>query len=194
MLHEILGIYTTKVIQVSIIGWCHSRELIDAFTTEFPDWKKWTLTHGHLFEMGGFTLVDLDDIDEDPKEQNGTVLTIDYLKENPNIDMPKITVDKIQDKSKGDVLFKLIAILQTTWFILQCIARGKQRLALTELELVTLALASLNGVTFAIWWHKPLGVQEPVEIYLRTEVRNVEDAVRQVSVVDYLLKILLNFL
>ena len=174
---------------MSIIGWCHSRELIDAFTTEFPDWKKWTLTHGHLFEMGGFTLVDLDDIDEDPKEQNGTVLTIDYLKENPNIDMPKITVDKIQDKSKGDVLFKLIAILQTTWFILQCIARGLQQLALTELELVTLALASLNGVTFAIWWHKPLGVQEPVEIYLRTEVRNVEDAT-QVSVVDSLLKII----
>jgi len=166
----------------------HCRRLI-LCTTDFPNWKKWTLTHGHLFEMGGFTLVDPDHIDADPKEQTRTVLTIDYFKENPNIDMPKITVDKIQDKSKGDVLFKLIAILQTTWFILQCIARGKQRLALTELELVTLALASLNGVTFAIWWHKPLGVQEPVEIYLRTEVRNVEDAT-QVSVVDSLLKII----
>jgi len=52
------------------------------------------------------------------------------------------------------------------------------------LELVALALASLNAVTFAIWWHKPLGVQEPVKIYLRTEAKNVEDAARQVSVVD----------
>jgi len=49
-----------------------------------------------------------------PKEENGTVLTIDYLRENPTIDIPVITADNIQDRSKGDVLFKLIAILQTT--------------------------------------------------------------------------------
>src|SRR6266542_592981 len=115
-----------------------------------------------------------------PKEENGTVLTIDYLRENPTIDIPVITADNIQDRSKGDVLFKLIAILQTTWFIIQCVARGQQRLALTELELVTLALASLNAVTFGIWWHKPLGVEDPVMIYLKTEARKVEDATRRV--------------
>ena len=64
--------------------------------------------------MGGFTIVDPDRKDADPKEQNGTVLTIDYLRENPTIDIPVITADNIQDRSKGDVLFKLIAILQTT--------------------------------------------------------------------------------
>ena len=152
-------------------------------------WKKWTLRHGHFFQMGGFTLVDADHIDADPKEQTGTVLTIDYFKENPNIDIPKITVDEIQDRSKGDLLFKFIAILQTIWFVLQCIARGQQRLALTELELVTLALASLNAVTFGIWWHKPLGVEEPVKIYLKTEAQKVEDAARRVSVLGCLLKI-----
>jgi len=61
--------------------------------------------------------------------------------------------------------------LQTTWFILQCIARGQQRLALTELELITLALASLNAITYAFWWHKPLGVQEPVRIYFKCEAK-----------------------
>ncbi len=130
--------------------------------------------------------MDPDRKDADPKEQNGTVLTIDYLRENPTIDIPVITADNIQDRSKGDVLFKLIAILQTTWFIIQCVARGQQRLALTELELVTLALASLNAVTFGIWWHKPLGVEDPVTIYLKTEARKVKDAV---SVLDCLLKI-----
>ncbi len=124
--------------------------------------------------------------------QLGT-LTVDHFTElikDSNFEFPDITEADIQDRSKGDMLFKLIAILQTTWFIVQCIARGKQHLALTELELVTLALASLNAVTFAIWWHKPLGVQEPVKIYLKTEARTVEDAARQVSVVDYLLKTL----
>ena len=139
--------------------------------------------------MGGYTLVDPDRKDADPKERKGTVLTIDYFRENSNIDIPEITAHDIQDRSKGDVLFKLIAILQTTWFIIQCIARGQQRLALTELELVTLALASLNGVTFGIWWHKPLGVEEPVKIYLKTDARNVEVATRRVSVfLDCLLK------
>jgi len=73
----------------------------------------------------------------------------------------------------------LIAILQTTWFILQCIARGQQKLTLTELELVTLALASLNAVTYVFWWHKPLGIQVPIRIYFETEVVenvDVEDA------------------
>ena len=39
------------------------------------------LTHGHLFEMGGFTLIDPDLKDADPKERNETVLTIDYFRE-----------------------------------------------------------------------------------------------------------------
>ncbi len=41
----------------------------------------------------------------------------------------------------------------------------KQGLALTELELVTVALASLNGVMYYFWWDEPLGVKEPVRLY-----------------------------
>jgi len=136
--------------------------------------------------MGGFTLIDPDRKDAAPKERNGIVLTVDFFQKNPNISMPKITADEIKDWSKGDILFKLIAMLQTSWFIIQSIARGQQRLALTELELVTLALASLNAATFAIWWHKPLGVQEPVKIYLKTELeaQKVEDAAQPVAVGD----------
>jgi len=47
---------------------------------------------------------------------------------------------------------------------------------LTELELVTLALASLNAITYAFWWHKPLGVQEPMRIYFKTETPAEEPA------------------
>jgi len=43
-------------------------------------------------------------------------------------------------------------------------------LTLTELELVTLALASLNAITYVFWWHKPLGVQVPIKTYFETEV------------------------
>jgi len=81
------------------------------------------------------------------------------------IAFPTITAAEIHDKARGDFLSKAIVILQSLWFIIQCIARGKQGLALTELELVTLALASLNGVMYYFWWDKPLGVKEPIKVY-----------------------------
>ena len=146
--------------------------------SDLPEWRKWTLKHGHFLAMGGFTLLDPEMKDAAPNEHRHTVLTLDYFRTHPDIEIPRVTAADIEDRSKGDALSKIIAILQTTWFIVQCIARGQQRLALTELELVTLALASLNAVTFAIWWHKPLGVQEPVKIYLkvkREKIRTVHN-------------------
>jgi hypothetical protein len=131
--------------------------------------------------MGGFTLIDPDRKYAKPNAQNGIVLTLDYFKENPNIEVPEISAAYIEDRSKGDALSKIIAILQTTWFITQCVARGQQRIALTELELVTLALASLNAVTYAIWWHKPLGVQEPIKVYSKMEVVEKKGPARQVG-------------
>jgi hypothetical protein len=131
--------------------------------------------------MGGFSLIDPAQKDTKPEEQSGIVLTLDYLKKHPDIEIPAISAAYIKDRSKGDALSKIIAILQTTWFIAQCVARGQQRIALTELELITLALASLNAVTFAIWWHKPLEVRDPIKVYLKTEVVE-KKGLRQVSV------------
>ena len=83
--------------------------------------------------------------------------------EPSEIAFPTITSTEIHDRTRGDS--KAIVILQLLWFIVQCIARGKQGLALTKLELVTLALASMNGVMYYFWWDKPLGVQESVRYY-----------------------------
>jgi len=72
---------------------------------------------------------------------------------------------EIQDKSKGDFISKSIIILQTSWFVMQCIARGAQGLPITELELVTIAFAGLNFVIYLLWWDKPLNVQCGVRVY-----------------------------
>ncbi|KIM44812.1 hypothetical protein M413DRAFT_66772, partial [Hebeloma cylindrosporum] len=69
-----------------------------------------------------------------------------------------ITEEEIADRSKGDYLSKTIVLFQMTWFIGQCIARGAYGLTVTELELVTVAFASLTGVTYYLWWDKPLDV------------------------------------
>lgn len=111
-------------------------------------------------------------------EEDGrvTILTLEMLRElvkDPEFKI-RMTEDAITDKSKGDALSKSIFILQTSWFIIQCIARRVQGFDLTQLELTTLALASLNGITFILWWHKPLGAQAPVHMYLKRKLTDAE--------------------
>ena len=84
---------------------------------------------------------------------------IERLVRNEEIEYPIATREEIQDKSKGDAVTKALVVLQTTWFLLQCAARGSQHLALTELEIATAAFALLNIIIYALWWDKPLDVQ-----------------------------------
>uniref|UniRef100_A0A0W0EW14 Uncharacterized protein n=2 Tax=Moniliophthora roreri TaxID=221103 RepID=A0A0W0EW14_MONRR len=78
-----------------------------------------------------------------------------------------ITKDEIEDRGHGDALSKTITILQASWFILQCIARAVQGLAVTELEIITFAFAILSFVTNFFWWYKPLRVRRPVRVVLK---------------------------
>ncbi|THU80829.1 hypothetical protein K435DRAFT_972603 [Dendrothele bispora CBS 962.96] len=76
----------------------------------------------------------------------------------------EITEDEINAKSKTDFLTKSIAVVQTTWFILQCIARKTEGLVVTDLEIVTVAFALLNIATYVLWWNKPQRIRYPVKI------------------------------
>jgi hypothetical protein len=82
-------------------------------------------------------------------------------------DFPEITEREINDRSKGNFLSKSLVIVQTGWFVTQCIARRVQNLPITELEIVTLAFAALNFVTYGLWWYKPLDVECSVRVYKR---------------------------
>jgi hypothetical protein len=122
--------------------------------------------------MGGFKLVRADDdvlLDDksfcDVVLENYDTPVNSGHGEKPGITIPVLTTAEILDKGRGDFLSKAIAILQSIWFIVHCIARGVEGLALTELELITLALASLNGLMYYFWWDKPLGVMEPIRVY-----------------------------
>ncbi|KAF9530263.1 hypothetical protein CPB83DRAFT_763563 [Crepidotus variabilis] len=137
--------------------WFGARKVATAFNS-----RGWTKTHGFFLQMGGFHL--------HRNEESLGVLSFDLLSElvaSDEIEFPTITASDIEDRSKGDFVTKGIVIFQTSWFIIQCIARGVQGLALTELELLTVALASLNAVMYFFWWSKPLDVQEYVPVYLK---------------------------
>jgi len=174
----------------------------------------WTVAHGHFLVMGGFHLVEPPQAStqrakspptllvnketgkgHEPSEKpegRVTILTLELLRKlarDSKFEI-QITEEDITDKSKGDALSKLIFILQSTWFILQCVARRVQGLNLTHLELTTLALASLNGITFALWWDKPLGAQAIVRVYMNRKLTDSERVPQKVSLLNIFLLVL----
>ena len=96
-----------------------------------------------------------------------TLARFEELLEQKKIDFPLVLEEDIRDKSKGDGLAKALVLLQTTWFVIQCIARRAQNLDITELELLTVALAVLNGAMYTFWWNKPLNIGRGVPIYIK---------------------------
>ncbi|KAJ7910795.1 hypothetical protein B0H13DRAFT_2485098, partial [Mycena leptocephala] len=117
-----------------------------------------SMTHGFFFCMGGFvsstgypvvTKEQLADPDLGPKFLTG---------------IKNVGVDDIMDKSKGDALSKGLAMVQGLWFTAQCLARVDQHLAVTELEVATLAFAVVNIFIWLLWWDKPLDVQRQIVV------------------------------
>lgn len=117
---------------------------------------KWTQAHGYFAIMGGFMVY---------KEDTQCTVSPTHLNKLLRDAKIDITEREIRDKGRGDALSKTLVLVQTAWFILQCIARRIARLPITELELVTLAFAALNFVTYAVWWNKPLNVECPMRVY-----------------------------
>ncbi|KAF5354075.1 hypothetical protein D9756_007256 [Leucocoprinus leucothites] len=119
----------------------------------------WTLAHAFFVQMGGLMLYR----DGEPVK----VLTFERLVrsiESGEVDIPQIFVEDINDKSKGDLLSKSVAIIQTLWFVAQCIARWRSHLHLSELEVLTLGFAAFNAYLYKTWWSKPQGVIVPIRV------------------------------
>lgn len=132
--------------------------------TEF----NWTTVHGHFLQMGGFMLMD-------GNEEKHVLGPIDFthLLQKGQIKFPCVSRDEINALSKGDGFSKMIVVGQTSWFIAQCISRAAQGLQVTQLELVTVALAFLNGLMYFLWWNKPLNPSSLVRIPICSEITHV---------------------
>jgi len=145
-----------------VIMWA-ARQHFDAkkVTKRFSSRPGWTRTHSYFLIMGGFTLYE----HGDPLR----ILEVDDLERlssSGKVEWPTITEKEIKDKSKGDYLSKGIVVVQTTWFIIQCIVRGANGLAVTELEVATLAFAALTGIIYYLWWNKPLDVECSIPVHM----------------------------
>ncbi|KAF8663990.1 hypothetical protein AX16_000841 [Volvariella volvacea WC 439] len=146
-----------------MIMWALKQRIMAGRIAEKNKHRGWTKTHGFFIQMGGLV-------------QRKTGNSVHYQVVTPdNLDrtnVPYIPEKEIKDHGKGDMLSKAIVVLQTTWFIIQCFSRSFQGLAVTEIELVALAFAVLNAITYGLWWSKPLNIEYP--IYFDEEGRRVD--------------------
>ena len=77
---------------------------------------------------------------------------------------PELSRADLEDRSKGDIFVKGAAILQLTWLVIQMISRATEGLAISLLEIMTLAYAVCSIVTYILLWHKPQDVMTPTYI------------------------------
>ncbi|TFK59979.1 hypothetical protein BDN72DRAFT_965886 [Pluteus cervinus] len=145
--------------------WYGARAIARWVNYRKPD-LEWTMTHGHFVQMGGLEAVHPDGHREVINPYN-----VDFNLWKGRIDTDELRFPKkqVEDRSKGDVLSKGLVALQTSWFVLECIARFQRHLPITELEVVTLAFAVLNIITYGFWWDKPLNVNCQIQIHIRPE-------------------------
>ena len=140
------------------------------------------MAHGFFIIMGGFHL-----FERSSEEKNDTksisqeddvplhpLLASDLIQDHLySFAMP--TEAEIKDRGKGDWLAKCLVLVQTSWFVMQCIARAVERLPVTHLEIVTLAYAAMNFVIYIFWWNKPLNVTRPVRVFRRSDPRTADN-------------------
>jgi hypothetical protein len=76
--------------------------------------------------------------------------------------IPSISVDAIDDKNKGDVIVKVLTLVQIVWLIMELAIRGAARLPVSQLEIVTLAFAITSILTYGMLWSKPQDAKFPI--------------------------------
>ncbi|TVY71181.1 hypothetical protein LSUE1_G007637 [Lachnellula suecica] len=119
----------------------------------------WTIGHAFYANAGGFVL-EAKDCPAFPINAKSIL----YLRSNGWIDSPNITRENIWDRSKSDLFAKGFAVFQTAWLLIQCIARTAQKLAISPLELFTIAFILPTFATAFFWANKPQNVDEPTVI------------------------------
>jgi len=120
--------------------------------------ERWTLVHGFYATMGGFQM-DISDLDserQDTRHLRPHVL-LDLADKGEFHRLNIVGADLI-DKSKFDVLGSTVAFVQALWFCAQSIARVRQGLAISLLEISTIAHVTLSAFTLILWWPKPQSV------------------------------------
>ena len=143
------------ILQLAVGQYVSARQSVkDFYNAGISDWS---FRHAFFADMGGFILKapDYPPFPVDAKQ-------LLYLIKNDFVEFPRITKKDIDDRNKADGIVRIIAVFQTLWFIVNSIARAIQHLAITTLELTTIAFVLPSLATFLLWAHKPSDVSTAI--------------------------------
>lgn len=126
---------------------------------------EWTLTHCYFANMGGFYL--REDANSSSKAKAHLLTARHFADSWESVQMPKFSIDDLNDKSKTDYFTKAIAIIQIAQLLLSLTVRTRLHLAFSQLETLTLAFAICGVLTYICYWYKPQDVRRPIKVQLR---------------------------
>ncbi|KAF2114580.1 hypothetical protein BDV96DRAFT_647276 [Lophiotrema nucula] len=104
--------------------------------------SQWSLEHAFYADSGGFVL-----LTADGQSTPLTAKQVHFLVQKAYISLPALTKREIWDKSSADKLAKSLACFQTAWLTINVIGRAIQHLAISPMELSTIALALTSLAT-----------------------------------------------
>lgn len=67
------------------------------------------------------------------------------------MDLPEVSEEGMNDKSKQDTIAKIVTFFQISYLVLQCLGRVLQHLTVRTIELSALAIVICSIMTSACW-------------------------------------------
>ncbi|MCJ1455871.1 hypothetical protein MMC28_006228 [Mycoblastus sanguinarius] len=131
--------------------------------------EKWTIRQAFFADMGGFLLTTPDE--EEPQPLNGELLLA--LIRKGYVSYPEFDEAAIDDKNKFDGLARLITVVQALIFATTSFGRLAAHLAITTLELTTLAFIFAMLATSFFWRDKPQDVTRGVVLESQCTLRKI---------------------
>ncbi|KAL0568920.1 hypothetical protein V5O48_013051 [Marasmius crinis-equi] len=101
---------------------------------------------------------------EDRTSDGGYSCLLHYLIVKGVVAIPKSEITGTLNH--GDFLAKIVALLQTGWFLGKIAGRRAERLFITELEVIALSCTCLSFVAYVCWWDKPQRVRYPYRVFM----------------------------
>jgi hypothetical protein len=127
----------------------------------------WSMRHAFYADMGGFIVQTKDGVAW-PLDANQLLYLIDEKWIKESIIPSQVILDKIDidDRNKQNSLVRVFGIAQILWFLISCIARWRQNLAITTLELTTVGFIVTTISVSIFWFNKPADIetQRTIEI------------------------------
>ncbi|KAA1473510.1 hypothetical protein DENSPDRAFT_839988 [Dentipellis sp. KUC8613] len=138
------------MISAAVAEYLEVRWIVEDVNARYPSCS-WTLTDAYFVSMNGYVY--------DKKALSHTRILA--LVREGYIDPIKSDSCAIHDRSKADTLAKIIACVQISWLMIQCLARAITHLPISTLELGVIGNASMAIIVYGIQWHKPKDIRNP---------------------------------